>query len=237
MRPVQLVVAVIMLCAVLAGCGGDQNGSTTVTVERPVAADAVAPEEEPAPEADECESKRITSYEKNPGRCVDSNGVTHIVADKRGVIRLERATVRYVDYEIVKTVDGGDVAYDTKAHGRFAIFRLRVKNTGNRPTGWSSGGGQTALRLGDDIYSADSSTAAYSYAYNTTGDPGLEGSVELQPGSAGDAWVAFDIPARRVTELDKAGAELLAVDFEESLNGYNAASESAQVRGTFLLSR
>lgn len=227
MRISALVLA-IPTAALIAGCGSGKTKTVTVA---PTEATTTATTTTTAAAPDPCETKGITTAERKVGRCIDDDGTTHIVATLGSAIKLKDYDVTVLKKYTAKTVDGGDANKSVRAEGRFVIFRMKIKNRSKRPVGWFSGVGATALRIGDVIYTADDNLAAYNKAYTLTGDPGLEGSTEVQAGRSKDAWVAFDVPEPKVALLTKQGAELLIVDYEGSANGYNAESETADEQG------
>lgn len=215
----------LALLAGIVGCGGDSASESSE--DKPS-------QSTPTPKS-ECDAKGINEAEGRTGRCTDDNGVTRIVVERRDTLKIDDARVKLVKTYTEKSVSS-EAADTVKAKGRFVIFQFRVTNTTHRPLQWAPGIGATALRLGEDVFSPDDTTAAYSKALQVKGDPGTT-STEIQPGQPADGWAAFDVPVNKVALLNRRGSELLVVSAENAVNGYNASSGEADVQGTIQLWR
>jgi Domain of unknown function (DUF4352) len=190
MRRLTVVLAVSALTG-LAGCGGDDGGSSETTVSK-----------------DPCEPKGINAEQGNTGTCA-RNGVTYTVVNKGETLELEELDAKLLSFKTLKRFEGVGKNKAT-AKGTFVAVNLQVKNKTDKDQSFGGPGfEQTMLANGKKQYPEDA--AANSVSKNSFVVKGKIPAGEVRTGE-----VFFDTSDEFAKNLVKDKTSLFIVNFSDA---------------------
>ncbi|MBB4663027.1 hypothetical protein [Conexibacter arvalis] len=187
---------------IAAGCGGSNPtpDRTTTVAEDP------APVEQKN-SGDDCDAKGINATEGKTGTCTIDD-VTYRVVDRRDRLKLQRTTTALKDVYVLEEVgmpDGYAGEPVKPENGRFVVLRIGVRNNSNQPLEKALLAPSAALIVGRNEYaSSDDGAAAYYQSMNL----GLPQSNTIQPKTASDALVVFDLTPGVARAVNRRGSSL-----------------------------
>jgi len=216
----------------LAACGGASSDTKTVvkTVTAP-ASTTPAQTTESTPEATQpqdttCEGLGINSTELHEGLCTDDDGTRFKVVNKAHTLTLPELNVRFLGYSTAKTLSS-DIESKT-ASGVYAIFRLRVTNKTDGPVEFDPD--QVGLTV-----TPGSRTKSYEHDFEAENMPGesfVWNSDKIPPESSRMGTVVFDIPRRRVPEIERSG-NLTVLQFSDASSFSDRAEHAIGIIRTY----
>jgi len=193
--------AALIAALALGGCGGSNPAPEKTTVA-----------EDPAPVQQErggndCNEKGINTAEGKTGTCTVDD-VTYRVVDRRGRVKLQNTTTSLKGVYVLREVDLPDGYAGPPVrpeNGRFVVLRTGVRNDSNQPLDKALLGLGTALIIGRNEYApADDGAAAYYQSVNL----GLPQSNTIQPKTASDVLIVFDLTPNAARAVNKRGSSL-----------------------------
>lgn len=186
----------------LVGCGGSNPAPDRTTT--------VA--EDPAPvqqkdSGDDCDAKGINTAEGKTGTCTIDD-VTYRVVDRRGRVKLQNSTTWLRSVYVLEEV-GMPEDYSGEPvkpeNGRFVLLRIGVRNNSNAPLEKALLGSSVALIVGRNEYAPSDDGAA---AYYQSMHLGLPQSNTIQPKTASDVLVVFDLTPSAARAVNRRGSSL-----------------------------
>jgi hypothetical protein len=199
----------LVLVAGAAGCGGTHKSlkktQATLSSNTP-----------------QCDASGITKPPAREGVC-SANGVTVTVADKAHWLHAGEYDVRVVGIRTATTLRS---ARTLRAHGKFVVIRLSVKNTSNAPRAFDSSSGLVSL-LVDKKHFTESREAETDPSLNSFR---LRGQA-LQPGDTATGTVAFELPLKHAKHLYAAGSDLAFLNFSDEASGYPVSPRAPKKLG------
>jgi hypothetical protein len=186
------------LAAIVAGCG--EGGKSR---ERPTIRSG----------ASDCDLKGITSGARREGRCV-ARGVAVTVADKAHWLHGREYDARVVSIRTTTTQQ------QLRAHGRFEIVRLAVKNTLDFPHEFDRRSDLVFLLI-DHKYFGERRDAEADAALN----PFRLRKVDIQPDETASGTVVFDLPVQHAANLFAQGSNLIFVNYSDEAKSFPGGTE------------
>jgi hypothetical protein len=202
------LVIVALLAAVLAGCDGGATKRAPVTVRR---------------SSSDCDLKQITAGARREGVCV-ARGVTLTVVDKAHWLHGKEYDARVLSVRRASTLPAR--SGELRAHGRFVIVTLSIKNTLDTPHEFNRDSNLVFLYV-DKKYFGERRDAET--------DPALKPfrlrSGDLQPDEAATGTVVFDVPVAHMKHLFAQGSDLIFVNFSDEAKRFPGGTEPLEALG------
>jgi hypothetical protein len=190
--------ALTALAVVIAGCGGRGSSRVRPTVQAT---------------SSDCGLKGITAGPRREGVCV-ARGVTVTVANRAHWLHGEEYDARVESVRTAATVD------KLRAHGRFAILTLAIKNTSEIPRGFDRRSDLVFL-LVDQKYFGERRDAER--------DPALRPlrlrRNSVQPDETTTGTVVFDLPTEHATNLLAQGSNVIFVNFSDEAKQFPGGTQ------------
>jgi len=208
MRRLRALAAAAVLAFTVAACGAATKNRPRATV---------------ASSSSDCDLKGITVAPRREGVCV-ARGVTITVADRAHWLHGKEYAARI---QVVRTARTLHARSGTlRAHGRFVIVRLVIKNTLGVPHEFDRASDLVFLFV-DGKYFGES-RAAESIP---TLRPFKLRSAELQPDEVATGTVVFDVPLQHAKNLSTQGSNLIFVDFSDAAKRFPEGTQPLAALG------
>jgi hypothetical protein len=207
------LVLLLVLVAGAAGCGGTHKATSLKKTQATLSSNSP-----------QCDASGITKPPAREGVCT-FNGVTVTVADRAHWLHAGEYDVRVVGVRTATTLRTRS-ARTLRAHGKFVVIRLSVKNTSNAPRAFDSSSGLVSL-LVDKKHFTESREAETDPSLNSFR---LRGHA-LKPGDTATGTVAFELPLEHAKHLYAAGSDLVFLNFSDEASGYPVSPRAPKKLG------
>ena len=208
MRRLLAFAAVATLAVVVAGCSGGTKSKARATV---------------LSSSSDCDLKGITAGPRREGACV-ARGVRITVANRAHVLRGKDYDARILNVRTTRALHTR--SGELRAHGRFVIVRLSIKNTVAAPHEFDRASDLVFL-LVDKKYFGESREAERNPALS----PFRSRSTALQPDETATGTVVFDVPVEPAKNLNARGSNLIFVNFSDEAKRFPTGTEPLEALG------
>lgn len=195
--------AIAAISIAFAGCGssGETNEKTetasvaTTPTATPTPTPTKTPEPTPTPKPTGCDELGMNRAGGKTGECIGEDGTPLSIANKADSVKLREMRVSLNGVTTSSAV-GSDIGSEA-ASGTYVSVSLTVENRLDAPTYFDAD--QVLLALGEKVYTHDFD------AENLPGDSCVWNDDEIQPEQSTQCSVIFDVPTKRLKELDRSG--------------------------------
>lgn len=172
----------------------------------------------------DCAFRGITAGPRREGTCV-ARGVAITVADRAHWLDGREYAARIVGVRTAATLHAGSSG-TLRAHGRFVIVTLAVKNTLAAPHAFDRRSDLVFLFVDQKYFSENAEAEA---------DPALRPfrlrTTELQPDEVATGTVVFDVPVEHAGHLSATGSDLILVNYSDEAKGFPTGSQPLKALG------